>query len=317
MARTLSRSVTSAATATRAPVARELLGTASERARRARRSRPPPRPPRAPARTPAEPAVAARDDGHPAVEPEGVEHAARHGLSSRSQTQHSCQIRPSAGLVRATQGKDARAQTDHKCVSSNLDLSAFQVSTRSVAPAPAPTQPRRPWIEHWIDTVRDLSSLKATHPMMDAVIDEVDGRDDPHRRSLARRLRVVQLPRVRPRPRDHRRGPGLPRRVGHAPQLVAPARQPAPVRGDRGAAHRARSARGRPRAADHHPHPHVGDPGARRRRARSSSTAARTRRSTTAARSPASHGAAVQPLPLRGPRPPRRAPARRARSQRA
>ena len=77
---------------------------------------------------------------------------------------------------RETQGKDARAQTDHKSVSSNLDLSAFQVSTRSVAPAPAPTQPRRPWIEHWIDTVRDLSSLKATHPMMDAVIDEVDGR---------------------------------------------------------------------------------------------------------------------------------------------
>jgi len=61
-------------------------------------------------------------------------------------------------------------------VSSNLDLSAFHVSTRSVAPTPAPTQPRRPWIEHWIDTVRDLSSLKATHPMMDAVIDEVDGR---------------------------------------------------------------------------------------------------------------------------------------------
>src|SRR5215210_2493919 len=36
--------------------------------------------------------------------------------------------------------------------------------------------PRRPWIDHWLETVRDLSSLKATHPMMDAVIDEVDGR---------------------------------------------------------------------------------------------------------------------------------------------
>ena len=34
----------------------------------------------------------------------------------------------------------------------------------------------RPWIEHWLETVRDLSALKASHPMMDAVIDEVDGR---------------------------------------------------------------------------------------------------------------------------------------------
>jgi 8-amino-7-oxononanoate synthase len=35
---------------------------------------------------------------------------------------------------------------------------------------------RRPWVEHWLDTCRDLSELKASHPMMDAVIDEVDGR---------------------------------------------------------------------------------------------------------------------------------------------
>ncbi len=36
--------------------------------------------------------------------------------------------------------------------------------------------PRRPWIEHWLETCRDLSELKASHPMMDAVIDEIDGR---------------------------------------------------------------------------------------------------------------------------------------------
>jgi 8-amino-7-oxononanoate synthase len=42
----------------------------------------------------------------------------------------------------------------------------------STSSAPA----RRPWIEHWLDTCRDLSELKASHPMMDAVIDEVDGR---------------------------------------------------------------------------------------------------------------------------------------------
>jgi 8-amino-7-oxononanoate synthase len=35
---------------------------------------------------------------------------------------------------------------------------------------------RRPWIEHWLETVRDLNELKDSHPMMDAVIDEIDGR---------------------------------------------------------------------------------------------------------------------------------------------
>jgi 8-amino-7-oxononanoate synthase len=39
-----------------------------------------------------------------------------------------------------------------------------------------PAAARRPWLEHWLETCRDLSSLTATHPMMDAVIDEVDGR---------------------------------------------------------------------------------------------------------------------------------------------
>jgi 8-amino-7-oxononanoate synthase len=39
-----------------------------------------------------------------------------------------------------------------------------------------PAQGRKPWLEHWLDTVRDLSELTATHPMMDAVIDEIDGR---------------------------------------------------------------------------------------------------------------------------------------------
>jgi 8-amino-7-oxononanoate synthase len=32
------------------------------------------------------------------------------------------------------------------------------------------------WIDHWLESVRDIESLRATHPMMDAVIDEVDGR---------------------------------------------------------------------------------------------------------------------------------------------
>jgi 8-amino-7-oxononanoate synthase len=33
-----------------------------------------------------------------------------------------------------------------------------------------------PWIDHWLETCRDLSALTAAHPMMDAVIEEVDGR---------------------------------------------------------------------------------------------------------------------------------------------
>jgi 8-amino-7-oxononanoate synthase len=44
------------------------------------------------------------------------------------------------------------------------------------SPAPALGGGRRPWIEHWLETVRDLQGLKDSHPMMDAVIDEIDGR---------------------------------------------------------------------------------------------------------------------------------------------
>src|SRR3954469_13458658 len=34
----------------------------------------------------------------------------------------------------------------------------------------------QPWLDHWLETCRDLSELRASHPMVDAVIDEVDGR---------------------------------------------------------------------------------------------------------------------------------------------
>ena len=87
---------------------------------------------------------------------------------------------------------------------------------------------------------------------------------DPRRRPVAGRLRVVQLPGLRPRSGDHRRRARVPRRVGHAPELVAPARQPRAVRGDRGAPDRPARLRGLARAADDHAHPHVGDPAARR-----------------------------------------------------
>jgi 8-amino-7-oxononanoate synthase len=55
---------------------------------------------------------------------------------------------------------------------------ALPEGLRSASRAAAATTAggRRPWVEHWLDTCRDLSELKASHPMMDAVIDEIDGR---------------------------------------------------------------------------------------------------------------------------------------------
>ena len=88
---------------------------------------------------------------------------------------------------------------------------------------------------------------------------------DPHRRAVALRLRLVQLPRFRSRSRDHRGGPGVPGPVGDPSVVVAPPREPGPVRGDRGEGDRARRRGGHPPVPDDHPHPHVGDPGPRRR----------------------------------------------------
>ena len=45
----------------------------------------------------------------------------------------------------------------------------------AVVPAPGPVA-RRPWLDHWLESCRDLAELKASHPMVDAVIDEIDGR---------------------------------------------------------------------------------------------------------------------------------------------
>jgi 8-amino-7-oxononanoate synthase len=45
----------------------------------------------------------------------------------------------------------------------------------AVSPVPGPVS-RRPWLDHWLESCRDLAELKASHPMVDAVIDEIDGR---------------------------------------------------------------------------------------------------------------------------------------------
>jgi 8-amino-7-oxononanoate synthase len=39
-----------------------------------------------------------------------------------------------------------------------------------------PTRSGGRWIDHWLDSVRDIETLRAGHPMMDAVIEEIDGR---------------------------------------------------------------------------------------------------------------------------------------------
>jgi 8-amino-7-oxononanoate synthase len=57
-----------------------------------------------------------------------------------------------------------------------MNLSANLPGLRGLRSPGVPATGRRPWIEHWLETCRDLHDLKASHPMMDAVIDEIDGR---------------------------------------------------------------------------------------------------------------------------------------------
>jgi len=47
---------------------------------------------------------------------------------------------------------------------------------RTSAPAPAPSRSGGRWIDHWLETLSDIEALRAAHPMMDAVIEEIDGR---------------------------------------------------------------------------------------------------------------------------------------------
>jgi 8-amino-7-oxononanoate synthase len=55
-------------------------------------------------------------------------------------------------------------------------MSIAETGRAANAPATATQVSRRPWLEHWLAICGDLSALKASHPMMDAVIEEVDGR---------------------------------------------------------------------------------------------------------------------------------------------
>ncbi len=63
-------------------------------------------------------------------------------------------------------------------MSPSLAPSSARAATSPRAPSrrpPAEPAPGR-WLENWLDSVRDIDALRAAHPMMDAVIEEVDGR---------------------------------------------------------------------------------------------------------------------------------------------
>ncbi len=51
------------------------------------------------------------------------------------------------------------------------------VETRGLSVSPCPGgSGRRAWLDRWLETCQDLQELQTSHPMMDAVIDEIDGR---------------------------------------------------------------------------------------------------------------------------------------------
>jgi 8-amino-7-oxononanoate synthase len=50
------------------------------------------------------------------------------------------------------------------------------ISARTSSPTSASSPVRGRWLDHWLETLHDIDALRAAHPMMDAVIEEVDGR---------------------------------------------------------------------------------------------------------------------------------------------
>jgi 8-amino-7-oxononanoate synthase len=75
--------------------------------------------------------------------------------------------------VRAVGLKPRASAADMSRMNTNEVLGA-QPSVRGGVAAPRPRG--EPWIDHWLEMCSDLSALTASHPMMDAVIDEIDGR---------------------------------------------------------------------------------------------------------------------------------------------
>ncbi|HEY3758804.1 MAG TPA: pyridoxal phosphate-dependent aminotransferase family protein [Solirubrobacteraceae bacterium] len=62
-------------------------------------------------------------------------------------------------------------------MSSSL-LTNGRLASPTLAPSrrAAASRPAGRWIDHWLESLHDIEALRAAHPMMDAVIDEIDGR---------------------------------------------------------------------------------------------------------------------------------------------
>ena len=150
--------------------------------------------------------------------------------------------------------------------------------------APAATR----WFDRWLAACEDLAELERSHPMTDAVIDEIDGRlirigdhwlaDFASCNYLGFDLDqeiIAAIPEYLARWGTH---PSWSRLLGSPVLYEQIEERLTELLGGRGHA----------RVADDHADPHVRDPRARGRAARSSSTTAPTRRSTTAASWPRS-----------------------------
>jgi 8-amino-7-oxononanoate synthase len=63
-------------------------------------------------------------------------------------------------------------------MSYSLASTSTRAPAHSLASASSPASSANAgrWIDHWLDTLHDIEALRAAHPMMDAVIDEIDGR---------------------------------------------------------------------------------------------------------------------------------------------
>jgi 8-amino-7-oxononanoate synthase len=60
--------------------------------------------------------------------------------------------------------------------SSLVSNGTLATTPRTTSRRAAAARPAARWIDHWLESLADIEALRAAHPMMDAVIDEIDGR---------------------------------------------------------------------------------------------------------------------------------------------
>ena len=146
------------------------------------------------------------------------------------------------------------------------------------------------WLDRWMATVADLDRLRQSHPMLDAVIDEVD----------VRRIRIgdhwlADFASCNYLGLDWDREvieavPAYLDQWGTHPSWSRLLGSPILYEAARGAYDHASGLRGHLAASNHHPYPHVGAPLVGRKRHRSSWTTGRTKPSLMAALLPRATG---------------------------